>query len=92
MLHALITASTSLISNASILDPSLILARSTHAVTPLALPDEPTTLSLALVGIGLIGAYAGLRRLRRADRPVNVSWPTEPSKDAAANKSQRGAA
>jgi hypothetical protein len=48
-------------------DPAFFIAGPTHARHPLFTPEEPRTLVLALIGIGIIGVYAGMQRWMRTE-------------------------
>ena len=48
-------------------DPAPFIAVPTHASNPLFTPEEPRTLVLALIGVGIIGAYAGMQRWMRTE-------------------------
>lgn len=77
--------------NAPLFDPAA-LAAPRSAVTPIT-PDEPTTLALALVGIGIVGAYAMIkRRLRTQREAYRVFVAPTPAGDKRIETRTRGAA
>ena len=60
--------------------------------TPLT-PEEPTTLSLALIGIGIIAAYVGIHRMLRPRRaPSERPWKTAASPNSRTEPPKRSAA
>ena len=84
MLNALIAFSAVLVSEAGSWDPAPFMAGPTHTSSPLFVPDEPRTLVLALIGIGIIGVYAGMQRWLRPGRgATKMSQPYTTSKRAA---------
>lgn len=93
MLNSLIALSTLLISEASSWDPASLNIVPTHAKNPLMVPEEPATLTLALIGIGILGAYAGIQRMLRPRRELaDVSRPFASSSEFAVERRTRGAA
>ena len=93
MLNALIALSAVLISETSSWDPAAVNAVPIRASNPLFTPEEPTALVLALIGIGIIGAYVGVQRwLRPRRESTGASWPSAPAKGIAAEQRTRGAA
>ena len=51
-------------------NPAQYLERPTPASNPLFTPEEPRTLVLALIGVGIVVAFAGVSRWLRAGRKV----------------------
>ncbi len=51
-------------------NPAQYLERPTPASNPLFTPEEPRTLVLALIGVGVVVAFAGVSRWLRAERKV----------------------
>jgi len=49
-------------------NPDQYLERPTPASNPFFTPEEPRTLVLALIGVGVIVAFAGVQRWLRAER------------------------
>jgi hypothetical protein len=90
MLNALITLATTGISEASSFDIAGFNVIHPHAVNPLMTPEEPTTLTLALIGAGLIAGYAVINRVRR-QQPVIAAFPTAEAR-ISPTRSKRGAA
>jgi hypothetical protein len=65
-------------------DPAPYMAGPTHASNPLFTPAEPRTLVLALIGIGIIGAYAAMQRWMRSESgAANASQPPRSTRRAA---------
>jgi hypothetical protein len=61
--------------------------------TPWNLPDEPTTLALGLVGVGIIGVYAGLKRwARRSASRATVAGGVRELRPGQSTERKRGAA
>ncbi len=63
----------------------------THAVSPFMTPEEPSTLALAVIGGGLIAAYAMVGRWRRSRQPAAVITKI-PSRPIHTDRHKRGAA
>jgi hypothetical protein len=63
----------------------------THSTNPLMTPEEPSTLALAIIGSGLIAAYAIIGRLRRSQRHA-ATISKFPSRPIHSDRSKRGAA
>jgi hypothetical protein len=91
MLNALITLATTGISEATSFDIAGFNAVHHHAVNPLMMPEEPTTLTLALIGAGLLAGYAVINRVRRQQQPVIAAFPTAKT-PTSPQRSKRGAA
>ena len=84
MLNALIFLSAVMVSEAGSWDPAPFNTIPTHASNPLFTPEEPTTLVLAIIGLGVIGASVGTMKLLRPRRgAAQVSPPRATSKRAA---------
>jgi len=93
MFNALVVLTAVVISEASSFDPAGYYVVPTRATNPLPTPGEPSTLVLAAIGIGIIGAYAATQRLWRSRRPAaNVPRLTTSSKREVAELPKRGAA
>jgi hypothetical protein len=90
MLDGLISLATTGISEASSFDIAGFNAVHHPAANPLMTPEEPTTLTLALIGAGLIAGYAAVKRMRR-QQPVVATFTTT-TKQNAPQWSKRGAA
>jgi len=91
MLNALLTLATTGISEASSFDIAGFNAVHPHAVNPLMTPEEPTTLTLALIGAGLVAGYAVINRVRRQQQPVIAAFPATKTQNSPP-RSKRGAA
>jgi hypothetical protein len=63
----------------------------TQSTNPLMTPEEPSTLALAIVGAGLIAAYAIIGRLRRS-QSQGATITKIPSRPIHSDRSKRGAA
>jgi len=72
-------------SDVSTLHPAQFLSQPIPPVDPLWTPQEPRTLVLALIGVGCIGAFAGIQRWIRAERrkSTSVSQPQSTTRRAA---------
>ncbi len=93
MFNALVVLSAVVTSEASAFDPAGFYVVPARAANPQLTPGEPSTLVLAAIGIGIIGAYAATQRLWRSKRPAaNVPRSTTASKHAVAEQPKRGAA
>jgi hypothetical protein len=91
MLNALAVLATAITSDASSFDPAGFLIVPTHADNPLMTPNEPSTMALALVGIGMIAVYALTQRIWRSQR-AGATITAFPSKPAVTDPRKRGAA
>jgi hypothetical protein len=70
-------------------DPALLNPPPVPRARPVAIPAEPSTLVLALIGVGFFAAYVGVQRWRRASTETeSVSHAGE----AVAEPRRRGAA
>jgi hypothetical protein len=75
------------------LDPAAINAVPVPPKGPAILPEEPSTLALGFVGIGIVAVYAGLKRWRRPSQPsLRESARTSAHKNVANSPPKRGAA
>ncbi len=93
MLSSIISLSTTLFPDGSTWDPALVNASPVQATGPAILPNEPTSLALALVGIGIVVAYAGLQRWRRPQpTATNAAGAPKTSRQLSADRLKRGAA
>lgn len=93
MFNALVVLSAVVISEASSFDPAGFYVVPTRADNPLFTPEEPSTLVLAAIGIGIFGAYAATQRLWRSQRSVaNPSRSTTSSRHEVTERLKRGAA
>ena len=93
MLNALIAVSALVISEASSWDPASLNIVPKHATNPLFVPEEPATLTLALIGISILGAYVVIQRLLRPRRELtDVSRPFTSSRKFSDERRTRGAA
>lgn len=60
---------------------------------PTTLPEEPSTLALGFVGIGIVAVYAGLQRWRRPSQPAaRHTRAASPRKQTRIEPPKRGAA
>lgn len=93
MLNSIIALFATLISEASSWDPASLNAVPVRSNAPALLPEEPSTLVLALIGIGIVGAYVGLQRWRRPQGPATRATGTPASgAQPATDQPRRGAA
>jgi hypothetical protein len=65
MLNLFRNLSSALLFEATSWDPASANAMPVRASSPEMLPDEPSTLVLAMIGIGIMGVYVSLKRWRR---------------------------
>ncbi|HEX3598954.1 MAG TPA: hypothetical protein VHU84_02355 [Lacipirellulaceae bacterium] len=91
MLNALAMLATVVNSDASSFDPAGFLAVPTHVDNPLMTLNEPSTLALAAIGIGMIAVYAMTQRIWRSQR-AGATITAFPSKPTVTERPKRGAA
>ena len=93
MLNSIADLSAMLLSEIAPWDPASLNPLPVQQGTSVFLPDEPSTLALALIGIGIMTAYAGLQRWRRPQQPlVKLSGDFGGNKKHAKEQRKRGAA
>ena len=93
MLNSLADLSATLLSEVASWDPATLNALPVQKGASVVLPDEPSTLALALVGIGIVTAYAGLQRWRRPQQPLRkLAGDFGDSKKHTQEQRKRGAA
>jgi len=71
-------------------DPASLNPLPVRVSQPAVLPAEPSTLLLAVIGIGIFAAYAGVRRWRRSQPTKKASAPI--SSESVPEPRKRGAA
>jgi len=77
----------------SVVDRPMLTPVFVRATSSAATPGEPPTLALALIGIGIIAAYAGIRRFARPKRGLHQRYQLTASADqTTAETPKRGAA
>ncbi len=91
MLNSLIVLATVMGTDTTSVDLARLTVTPAHAVSPFMMPEEPSTLALAVVGGGLIAAYAIVGRWRRSQRRAAVITKI-PSTSIHADRHKRGAA
>ena len=79
MWNALFTMLLGLFAEVPPWDPASLQTSPVPVSHPAVLPAEPSTLVLALIGIGIFAAYAGVQRWRRVQptKAANASAETE---------------
>ena len=70
MLNSLVDLSATLLSEIAPWDPASLNPLPSQQGPSVFLPDEPSTFALALIGIGIMIAYAALQRWRRPQQPL----------------------
>src|ERR1700742_2029979 len=91
MLNALAVLATGSITDAHPFDAAGFLKLPTHVVDPWMTPNEPSTLALAAIGIGMIAIYATTQRVWRSHR-AGATITAFPSKPTVTGRQKRGAA
>jgi hypothetical protein len=91
MLNSLIVLAAVMGTDTSSVDLARLTVAPTHAISPFMTPEEPSTLALAVIGGGLIAAYAVVGRLRRSQQPAAVITKI-PSRPIHSDRGKRGAA
>ena len=71
-------------------DPAAFNPPPAPRATPVTMPAEPSTLVLALIGAGMLVAFAGVQRWRRV-QPTKTTGAAQ-LRDAAPEPRRRGAA
>jgi hypothetical protein len=91
MLNALALLATGSLSDAHPFDTAGFLKLPTHVVDPLMTPNEPSTLALAGIGIGIIAVYAITQRVWQSHQ-AGATIKAFPTKPTATERRKRGAA
>jgi hypothetical protein len=75
------------------LEPAAINAVPVPPKGATTLPEEPSTLALGFIGIGILAAYAGVQRWRRpTQQTLRIPEKRSAEKKGAAQPPKRGAA
>ena len=90
MWNAIVCLLLELFTEAAPWDPATLNPPPAIPIQHAALPAEPSTLMLALIGIGIFAVFAGVQRWRRVQPPTRVNAPR--THEAAPEPRKRGAA
>jgi hypothetical protein len=92
MLNSIMLLLAALVSESASWDPASVHAAPLQAPTTAGLPQEPSTLVLALIGIGILGGYAAVQRWRRPRLPAAQADTLVSSRRSSSEEIRRGAA